>query len=446
MPNFSFDFNENDFRPLAARMRPTTLVQYCGQSHLLGEGKPLRKAIEAGYVHSMIFWGPPGTGKTTLAEIIAQRINAEVERISAVTSGIKEIREAIEKAKQNKLAGSRTILFVDEVHRFNKSQQDAFLPHIEDGTIIFIGATTENPSFELNNALLSRARVYIIKPLSTQEIERVLQQAIDDQENGLGKVRLDLQENLLSLLAEYVNGDARLALNCLEMMVDMAAESKNGKILDRTLLTEVLGERQARFDKQGDRFYDFISALHKSIRGSAPDAALYWYARIITAGGDPLYVARRLLAIASEDVGNADPRAMQVAIAAWDCFTRVGAAEGERAIAQAIVYLAVAPKSNAVYLAFKAAKKLATESADFDVPEHLRNAPTNLMKDFGFGAEYRYAHDEPNAYAAGENYFPPQLKDTQFYFPTTRGMEIKIKEKLDWLKGLDQESQTKRYK
>ena len=446
MSNFSFDFNENDFRPLAARMRPTTLTQYCGQSHLLGEGKPLRKAIEAGYVHSMIFWGPPGTGKTTLAEIIAQRINAEVERISAVTSGIKEIREAIEKAKQNKLAGLRTILFVDEVHRFNKSQQDAFLPHIEDGTIIFIGATTENPSFELNNALLSRARVYILKPLSTQEIERVLQQAIDDQENGLGKVRLDLQENLLSLLAEYVNGDARLALNCLEMMVDMAAESKNGKILDRTLLTEVLGERQARFDKQGDRFYDFISALHKSIRGSAPDAALYWYARIITAGGDPLYVARRLLAIASEDVGNADPRAMQVAIAAWDCFTRVGAAEGERAIAQAIVYLAVAPKSNAVYLAFKAAKKLATESADFDVPEHLRNAPTNLMKDLGFGAEYRYAHDEPNAYAAGENYFPSQLKDTQFYFPTTRGMEIKIKEKLDWLKGLDQESQTKRYK
>ena len=446
MSNFSFDFNENDFRPLAARMRPTTLTQYCGQSHLLGEGKPLRKAIEAGYVHSMIFWGPSGTGKTTLAEIIAQRINAEVERISAVTSGIKEIREAIEKAKQNKLAGLRTILFVDEVHRFNKSQQDAFLPHIEDGTIIFIGATTENPSFELNNALLSRARVYILKPLSTQEIERVLQQAIDDQENGLGKVRLDLQENLLSLLAEYVNGDARLALNCLEMMVDMAAESKNGKILDRTLLTEVLGERQARFDKQGDRFYDFISALHKSIRGSAPDAALYWYARIITAGGDPLYVARRLLAIASEDVGNADPRAMQVAIAAWDCFTRVGAAEGERAIAQAIVYLAVAPKSNAVYLAFKAAKKLATESADFDVPEHLRNAPTNLMKDLGFGAEYRYAHDEPNAYAAGENYFPPQLKDTQFYFPTTRGMEIKIKEKLDWLKGLDQESQTKRYK
>ena len=393
----------------------------------------------------MIFWGPPGTGKTTLAEIIAQRINAEVERISAVTSGIKEIREAIEKAKQNKLAGLRTILFVDEVHRFNKSQQDAFLPHIEDGTIIFIGATTENPSFELNNALLSRARVYILKPLSTQEIERVLQQAIDDQENGLGKVRLDLQENLLSLLAEYVNGDARLALNCLEMMVDMAAESQNGKILDRTLLTEVLGERQARFDKQGDRFYDFISALHKSIRGSAPDAALYWYARIITAGGDPLYVARRLLAIASEDVGNADPRAMQVALAAWDCFTRVGAAEGERAIAQAIVYLAVVPKSNAVYLAFKAAKKLATESADFDVPEHLRNAPTNLMKDLGFGAEYRYAHDEPHAYAAGENYFPPELKDTQFYFPTARGMEIKIKEKLDWLREQDAQSQQKRY-
>lgn len=446
MSNLSFDFNHNDFYPLAARMRPQNLEQYFGQSHLLGIGKPLRRAIEAGYVHSMIFWGPPGTGKTTLAEIVANQINAQVERISAVTSGVKEIREAIERAKENQLRGQRTILFVDEVHRFNKSQQDAFLPHIENGTIIFIGATTENPSFELNNALLSRARVYVLKPLSTEEIEKILQQAIEDGERGLGKVRLVLEKNLLSLLADYVNGDARLALNYLEMMVDMAEDSEQGKILNRALLQEVLGERQARFDKQGDRFYDFISALHKSIRGSAPDAALYWYARIITAGGDPLYVARRLLAIASEDVGNADPRAMQVAIAAWDCFTRVGAAEGERAIAQAIVYLAVAPKSNAVYSAFKQAKALAKQSADFDVPEHLRNAPTNLMKDLGFGAEYRYAHDEENAYAAGENYFPEPLKDTQFYFPTERGMEIKIKQKLDWLRELDQASLKKRYK
>lgn len=446
MPNLSFDFAASDFRPLAARMRPTTLEQYCGQAHLVGQGKPLRKAIEAGHIHSMIFWGPPGTGKTTLAEIIANRINAEVERLSAVTGGVKEIREAIERAKQNRLADRRTVLFVDEVHRFNKSQQDAFLPHIEDGTIIFIGATTENPSFELNNALLSRARVYILKPLNTADIERVLQQAVEDEERGLGKERLIFEENLLTWLAEYVNGDARLALNCLELMADMAEEDENGKKIDRTLLKEVLGERQARFDKQGDRYYDLISALHKSVRGSAPDAALYWYARIITAGGDPLYVARRLLAIASEDVGNADPRAMQVALAAWDCFTRVGAAEGERAIAQAIVYLAIAPKSNAVYTAFKAAKKQATESADYDVPEHLRNAPTSLMKELGYGAEYRYAHDEPHAYAAGENYFPEPLKDTRYYFPTNRGMELKIKEKLDWLHEQDKQSDHIRYK
>lgn len=445
MSNLNFDFAEQDFRPLAARMRPTTLAQYYGQSHLIGEGKPLRKAIEVGHIHSMIFWGPPGTGKTTLAEIIAQRINAEVERISAVTSGVKEIREAIERAKQNRLSDRRTILFVDEVHRFNKSQQDAFLPHIEDGTIIFIGATTENPSFELNSALLSRARVYVLKSLTITEITQVLRQALQDEERGLGKERFFLEENLLEMLAEYVNGDARLALNCLELMSDMAEEHENGKILNRTLLKEVLGERQARFDKQGDRFYDLISALHKSVRGSAPDAALYWYARIITAGGDPLYVARRLLAIASEDVGNADPRAMQVALAAWDCFTRVGASEGERAIAQAIVYLAVAPKSNAVYNAFKQAKKHAQEVPDYDVPEHLRNAPSKLMKTLGYGAEYRYAHDEENAYAAGESYFPEPLKETQYYFPSSRGMEIKIKEKLDWLRNLDVQSQTKRY-
>ena len=333
MANLNFDFAENDFRPLAARMRPRTLDGYCGQQHLIGKGKPLRRAIEAGHAHSMILWGPPGTGKTTLAEIIAHRINAEVERLSAVTSGVKEIREAIERAKRNRLADRQTVLFVDEVHRFNKSQQDAFLPHIEDGTVIFIGATTENPSFELNNALLSRARVYVLKSLTTADVEQVLQQAVADEERGLGKMRLNLEADLLRLLAEYVNGDARLALNCLELMADMAEEDKNGKKIDRTLLTEVLGERQARFDKGGDRFYDLISAVHKSIRGSAPDAALYWYARIITAGGDPLYVARRLLAIASEDIGNADPRAMQVALSAWDCFTRVGAAEGERAIA-----------------------------------------------------------------------------------------------------------------
>ncbi|NBH75808.1 replication-associated recombination protein A [Rodentibacter pneumotropicus] len=446
MANLDFDFSENDFRPLAARMRPTNLDQYFGQSHLIGEGKPLRKAIQAGHIHSMIFWGPPGTGKTTLAEIIAHQINADVERISAVTGGIKEIRDAIDRAKQNRLAARKTVLFVDEVHRFNKSQQDAFLPHIEDGTIIFIGATTENPSFELNNALLSRARVYVLKSLTISEIESVLRQALQDPVRGLAKERLILEENLLQALAEYANGDARLALNCLELMVDMADETENGKKIDRTLLKTALGERQARFDKQGDRFYDLISALHKSVRGSAPDAALYWYARILTAGGDPLYVARRLLAIASEDIGNADPRAMQVALAAWDCFTRVGAYEGERAIAQAIIYLAVAPKSNAVYTAFNTAKQQAKSLPDYDVPPHLRNAPTNLMKDLGFGEEYRYVHDELNAYAAGENYFPEELKDVQYYFPTNRGMEIQIKEKLERLREQDKSAVKKRYK
>lgn len=447
MSNLSLDFSHNEFQPLAARMRPRTLAEYIGQQHLLAPGKPLPRAIEAGHLHSMILWGPPGTGKTTLAEIIGHYGQADVERISAVTSGVKEIREAIERARQNRNAGRRTILFVDEVHRFNKSQQDAFLPHIEDGTITFIGATTENPSFELNSALLSRARVYLLKSLTSEEVETVLEQAMQDSDRGYGNENIVLPENTRRMVAELVNGDARRALNTLEMMADMAeVNSKGQRDLTAQLLNEVSGERSARFDNKGDRYYDLISALHKSVRGSAPDAALYWYARIITAGGDPLYVARRLLAIASEDIGNADPRGMQVAISAWDCFTRVGPAEGERAIAQAIVYLACAPKSNAVYTAFKAAMRDARENPDYDVPEHLRNAPTKLMKEMGLGAEYRYAHDEPNAYAAGEDYFPPQMARTHYYQPTSRGLEGKIAEKLAWLAELDQNSPTKRYR
>ncbi|WP_413734490.1 replication-associated recombination protein A [Sodalis sp. RH21] len=447
MSNLSLDFSHNEFQPLAARMRPATLEQYVGQQHLLAPGKPLPRAITNGQLHSMILWGPPGTGKTTLAELIARYGNADVERISAVTSGIKEIREAIERARHNRDAGRRTILFVDEVHRFNKSQQDAFLPHVEEGTITLIGATTENPSFELNSALLSRAKVYLLKALTADDIEQVLTQAMTDKERGYGGQNIVLPDDTRRLLAEWVNGDARRALNSLEMMADMAETDAQGdRVLTPQLLNEISGERSARFDNKGDRYYDLISALHKSVRGSAPDAALYWYARIITAGGDPLYVARRLLAIASEDVGNADPRGMQVALAAWDCFTRVGPAEGERAIAQAIVYLACAPKSNAVYTAFKAAMHDAREQADYDVPEHLRNAPTKLMKEMGLGAEYRYAHDEPNAYAAGEDYFPPQMARTRYYYPTTRGLEGKIGEKLAWLSAQDQNSPTKRYR
>ena len=442
MPSLSFEFGSDEFKPLAARMRPRNLSEYIGQSQLLGKDKPLPKAIEAGHLHSMILWGPPGTGKTTMAEIIAHHANAKVERISAVTSGIKDIREAIERAKINQQSGVRTILFVDEVHRFNKSQQDAFLPYVENGTVTFIGATTENPSFELNSALLSRARVYLLKSLTNNDIEQILQQAMDDNDRGYGNLNITLPEQTKQQIAEFVGGDARRALNTLELLVDMS----DGQALTPELLKEVIGERSARFDNQGDRFYDLISAVHKSIRGSAPDAALYWYARIISAGGDPLYVARRLLAIASEDVGNADPRAMQVALAAWDCFTRVGPAEGERAIAQAIVYLACAPKSNAVYLAFNQAMKDAVSQPDYDVPEHLRNAPTQLMKNLGYGAQYRYAHDEPNAFAAGENYFPPEMAATKYYYPSQRGAEKNYAEKLAWLEDQNKASSIQRYK
>lgn len=441
MSNMDLDFAP-DFRPLAARLRPSKLDNYVGQQHLLGQGQPLRQALEAGYCHSMILWGPPGTGKTTLAELAALYCDAKVERLSAVTSGVKDIRAAIEQAKLNGQQGYRTLLFVDEVHRFNKSQQDAFLPFIEDGTVTFIGATTENPSFELNNALLSRARVYVLKKLSPADCQQLLTRALAE---GFENQKITLDEGVADKLIALAGGDGRKVLNFIELMVDMAHEHQGEKQLTLALLTAVAGRQAGSFDKQGDLYYDLISALHKSIRGSAPDAALYWYARMLTAGCDPLYIARRLLAIASEDVGNADPRAMQIAVSAWDCYSRVGAAEGERAIAQAIVYLACAAKSNAVYTAFKAAMADAREHGELDVPIHLRNAPTQLMNELGYGAEYRYAHDEANAYAAGENYFPESLKQQRYYHPQPRGLEIQLQEKLARLAQWDQASERKRY-
>lgn len=438
-----FEFN-NDFQPLAARMRPKVFADYIGQAHIIGAGKPLRNALENGAAHSMILWGPPGTGKTTLAELIASYCDAHVERLSAVTSGIKEIRAAIEIAQQNRTNGTRTLLFVDEVHRFNKAQQDAFLPYIEDGTILFIGATTENPSFELNNALLSRARIYLLKKLSEAEIIAVIDQACDSVD-GLANKNIQFVGDVKEKLAQLVQGDARKALNYLELLADMAIDSEQSLSINLDLLKEIAGREGVSFDKKGDLFYDLISAFHKSVRGSDPDGALYWYARMLAGGCDPLYVARRLLAIASEDIGNADPRAMQIAINAWDCFARVGPYEGERAIAQAIVYCASAPKSNAVYLAFANAKQAVKDFPEYEVPLHLRNAPTKLMKELNHSLGYRYAHDEDGAFAAGEVYLPEEIKDTKFYRATDRGFEKQIAAKLDYLDGLNQQSKNKRY-
>ena len=439
----SFDFAP-DFQPLAARMRPQTFEQYIGQSHILGEGKPLRVALQAGRAHSMILWGPPGTGKTTLAEIIAHYVDAHVERISAVTSGVKEIRQAIDNAKKIAQSQSRrTLLFVDEVHRFNKSQQDAFLPYIEDGTVIFVGATTENPSFQLNNALLSRARVYLLKKLSNDDIVALIEQAIGDKERGLGNSNIVLSDGIAKALSNIVQGDARMALNYLELLNDIVASGDGCVTFD--MLAQVCGEKVSQYDNKGDLYYDLISALHKSVRGSSPDGALYWFCRLMAVGADPLYVGRRLLAIASEDIGNADPKAMQGALSAWDWFHRVGPSEGERALAQAVIYLACAPKSNAVYSAFNQMKALVKSEQDHDVPHHLRNAPTALMSELGYGAQYRYAHDEYNAFAAGECYLPEALQDVRIYQPSNRGLEAKISDKLAYLAQLNQQSDNKRY-
>ena len=434
------------YQPLAAKMRPATLSGYIGQSHLLGADKPLRQAIEQGALHSMILWGPPGVGKTTLAKLLAQTANAHFMSISAVLSGVKEIRAAIDEAKHVAISSAKkVILFVDEVHRFNKSQQDAFLPYIEDGTFIFVGATTENPSFELNNALLSRARVYLLKNLTEAEIGTVLTQALEDSHNGLAKMQLVFEGKALQQLTQASGGDARRALNLLEIAADLSVEGPHGRVIGERQLQEVLSHSVKRFDKQGDIFYDMISAFHKSVRGSSADGALYWCCRILEGGADPLYIARRLVAIASEDIGNADPRAMQVVLSAWDAFERVGPAEGERAIAQAAVYCACAPKSNSLYLAYNQCRADIKADADLEVPHHLRNAPTKLMQELGYGDEYRYAHDEPNAYAAGEQYLPQQIAERRYYRPSNRGLEIKISEKMRFLAEQDQRSSKRRY-
>jgi len=424
-------------RPLADRMRPTSLDDYIGQKHLLAEGKPLRQSISSGNPHSMIFWGPPGTGKTTLGKLIAGYCDMEFISISAVLAGVKEVRAAVARAQQlQQEQGRRTLLFVDEVHRFNKSQQDAFLPYVEDGTFTFIGATTENPSFELNNALLSRARVYVLQSLDRSDLRQIIDRAMNDAKLGVADRDVALADELRNQLAEAVDGDGRRVLNLLEIAVDLA-DSKGQKQVEEEDLAEVLSGTLRRFDKGGEAFYDQISALHKSVRGSSPDGALYWLCRMLDGGCDPVYLMRRIVRMASEDIGNADPRALRIALDAWESFDKLGRPEGDLAIAQAVVYLACAPKSNAVYTAFNAAMHDVKTQGSAEVPIHLRNAPTKLMKELGYGKEYRYAHDEPDAYAAGENYFPEEMTPRNYYQPVNRGLEIKIAEKLARLKALD---------
>lgn len=434
------------YQPLAARMRPRHPDQYIGQEHLLGEGKPLREAILRQQLHSMILWGPPGVGKTSLAKMIAEITDAHFETISAVLAGVKDIRAAVAMAEQQQIqSGRKTILFVDEVHRFNKAQQDAFLPYVEDGTVIFIGATTENPSFSLNNALLSRSRVYVLRGLSQDQLKAMAKQALEDKARGLGDVQIGIDDQQLDMLALAADGDGRKVLNLLEIANDLAEECDGQRLISQAVIEEVLAGDVRRFDRGGDLFYEQISALHKSVRGSSPDGALYWFCRMIDGGCDPLYVARRVVRMASEDIGNADPRGLQLALNAWETQERLGSPEGELAIAQAIIYLAAAPKSNAVYNAFNSAMADIKAQPSHDVPLHLRNAPTELMKSMDFGAEYRYAHNEAGGYAAGECYFPEDLEPREYYKPVGRGLEIRIKEKLEHLQHLDRQSPWQRY-
>ena len=418
--------------PLAEQLRPVTLDQVIGQQHLLGPGKPLRVAFESGQPHSMILWGPPGVGKTTLARLMADSFQAEFIALSAVLSGVKDIREAVERAQLSQAAmARRTILFVDEVHRFNKSQQDAFLPHVESGLFTFIGATTENPSFEVNSALLSRASVYVLKSLTEDDLAILLDRACRDALDGLS-FAADAAQSLIA----SADGDGRKLLNNLEI-VGRAAAAKKMRTVDAALLAECLGDALRRFDKGGDAFYDQISALHKSVRGSNPDASLYWLVRMFDGGADPRYLARRIIRMAAEDIGLADPRALRIALDATETYERLGSPEGELALAEAVIYLACAAKSNAVYNAYNAVRALISKDKSRLVPEHLRNAPTKLMKELGYGKLYRYAHDEPDAYAAGETYLPNELAGLQWYKPTSRGLEGKIAEKLNFLKNLD---------
>lgn len=433
----SLDSDFDPFEPLAERLRPRNIDEYIGQSHLLGPDKPLRKALERHRCYSMIFWGPPGVGKTTLALMLAKATGAVLEQLSAVVGGMADIREAVARAKERRRHGLRTILFVDEVHRFNKAQQDAFLPHIENGTIIFVGATTENPSFQVNSALLSRARVFVLKKLSETELSQLLDMALNS-ERGLKRERLVLDNKVREALISLADGDARHLLTTLEMLADDAAPLKDGsKQITYAMVGAVAGRRLLSYDKNGDAYYDLISAFHKSVRGSAPDAALYWYARILEAGGDPSYVARRILAIATEDVGLADPNAMQIALNAWDIFNRVGAAEGERAIAEAAVYMALAPKSNHLYTAFNQVRQDVVTLPSYDVPLYIRNAPTKLMSQLGYHDGYRYAHDFPGAYAPGECFMPEELHGKRYYIASDRGFECYLKQRQEYLAHLD---------
>ena len=420
-------------QPLAARLRPRSIAEFFGQTHLLAKDKPLAVALANQLLHSMILWRPPGTGKTTLAQLMAQQGQAHFVKLSAVMAGVKDIRAVVDAAQQRTQA---TILFIDEVHRFNKSQQDAFLPYVEDGTLTLIGATTENPSFALNNALLSRARVYVLKHLSEDDLLAIIEQALTDNERGLGQFNITLNDDLRQCLASAADGDARRVLNYLELLVGLAEAKGQLHAIDDALVNEVISGKTIAFDNKGDVFYDLISALHKSVRGSAPDPALYWLARMLVGGCDPNYIARRVVRMASEDIGNADPRALSIALNAWDVIQRLGSPEGELALAQAVIYLASAAKSNAVYTAFNKAMQDAKHAGSQPVPIHLRNAPTKLMQQLDYGKAYRYAHDEPHGYAAGENYWPEKMS-AQYYHPVNRGLEIKIAEKLQFLRQLD---------